>query len=168
MPKAYTQNSIMSTVDSIKTENKGIGRDRAVARLLNEFNENKEANGRNNSWAMVCQQIFDNNITDGFKVMSPRCRSLLNLAATSEKNRDSLLRDRGKRKAIQLLNLQKNERSDWLDRDSYVKFGMETDMEVKRRTNFNSEIEMMAYVIVVCNADWEVMIGSCTKKSDLV
>ena len=49
MPKAYTQNSIMSTVDSIKTENKGIGRDQAVARLLNEFNKNKEANGRNNS-----------------------------------------------------------------------------------------------------------------------
>ena len=79
---------------------------------------------------------------------------------TFEQKRDSLLRDKGKRKDVELLNRKKNTQSSWSDRDPYVQLGMERDMEVKRRTNFNSEVEMIAYVIVVCNADWETIISS--------
>ena len=150
----------MSTMDSTNTINKGIGRDRAVARTLSNFNKNEETQGCNDSWAMVCQQIMEDNEKDGINAVSPQCRSLLNVPPASENRRDRLLRDKGKRKPVILLNRKKNTQSSWSDRDPYVQLGMERDMEVKRRTNFNSEVEMIAYVIVVCNADWETIISS--------
>ena len=71
IPKAFTENSIMSTMNSTNTINKGIGRDRAVARTLSNFNKNEETQGCNDSWAMVCQQIMENNATDGINAVLP-------------------------------------------------------------------------------------------------
>ena len=53
----------------------------------------------------------------------------------------------------------------WYQRAPYVKFGEESDSEVKRRTNFSSDKEMIAYTILICNADWEVM---CTSRSGIL
>ena len=81
-----------------------------------------------------------------------------------KKKRDSLLRDKGKRKPIEVIgqeNLAKVT-NHWYQRSPYVRLGNETSSEVKRITNFNGEAEMIGYIIVVCNADWDVMTKSAS------
>ena len=48
----------------------------------------------------------------------------------------------------------------WYQRAPYVKFGEESNSEVKRRMNFSSDKEMIAHDILICNTDQEVMYTS--------
>ena len=48
----------------------------------------------------------------------------------------------------------------WYEKEPVVKVGVESDAEIKRRTNFKSEKELLAYIIIVCNGDWEIMTKS--------
>ena len=41
----------------------------------------------------------------------------------------------------------------WYQRAPYVKFGEESNSEVKRRMNFSSDKEMIAHDILICNTD---------------
>ena len=50
----------------------------------------------------------------------------------------------------------------WNDCDSHVRPGYQSDRDVKAETNFRSEKEMMAFIILVCNGDWEKMTTSVT------
>ena len=167
--KAHTSQSVISTEDSTKTVNRGVGRDRAMARHLRDaknMSNVDDSKKSDHSWAMVCQQIMDNDDkeTDDGKHITSQCRELLGIDTCSRKNRDSLLRDKGKRKPIELIgqeNLVKKQ-NHWYQRSPCVRLGHETSSEVKRRTNFNGEAEMIGYIIVVCNADWDVMTKSAS------
>ena len=48
-------------------------------------------------------------------------------------------------------------RKHWYDRDPAVRLGEESDNEIKRRTNFRSEKELISFVLIVCNGDWDVL-----------
>ena len=107
---------MISTEDSTKTVNRGVGRDRAMARHLRgakNMSNVDDSKKSDHSWAMGCQQIMDNDDkeTDDGKHITSQCRELLSVDTCSRKNRDSLLRDKGKRKPIELIgqeNLVKN------------------------------------------------------------
>ena len=99
---------MISTEDSTKTVNRGVGRDRAMARHLRDaknMSNVDDSKKSDHSWAMVCQQIMDNDDkeTDDGKHITSQCRELLGIDTCSRKNRDSLLRDKGKRKSIELI-----------------------------------------------------------------
>ena len=43
-----------------------------------------------------------------------------------------------------------------------MKVGGESDAEIKRRTNFKSEEELLSFIIIVCNGDAKTMANSCS------
>ena len=40
--------------------------------------------------------------------------------------------------------------------------GTLSNRDIKAETNFRSEMEMMAFIIIVCNGDWDKMTTSVT------
>ena len=45
---------------------------------------------------------------------------------------------------------------------TFVHPGIERSNDIKAATNYRSEKEMLAYIIIVCNGDWETMTVSVT------
>ena len=45
---------------------------------------------------------------------------------------------------------------------TFVHPGIERSNDIKAATNYRSEKEMLAYIIIVCNGDWETMTESVT------
>ena len=56
----------------------------------------------------------------------------------------------------------KKSRKSWSDRDPHVRSGHQSDRDVKAETNFRSEKEIMAFITLVCNGNWEKMTTSVT------
>ena len=62
VPKVYTPSSLLSTIQSQVSPNKGVGRDRMMARILRnadcgEDEKNDEESSVPQSWALQCQMI---------------------------------------------------------------------------------------------------------------
>ena len=50
----------------------------------------------------------------------------------------------------------------WSKEDPVVLPQQQSDRDIKASTNFRSEKEMIAFIIIICNADWEKMTTSVT------
>ena len=86
VPKPYTPSSLLSNEQSRKSVNKGVGRDRALSRILKSVIVNSDLGNNQNktqeiSWAMQCQNMAEE--IDGDKEVSTSldvaCGLLLNL-----------------------------------------------------------------------------------------
>ena len=58
--------------------------------------------------------------------------------------------------------MSKIERVHWHSHPPVVIPGIQSSKDIKLATNFRSEKEMLAFIIVVCNGDWERMTDSVT------
>ena len=105
---------------------------------------------------MLCQQLFVEKYKGNKNnSISEACSIFLNMKNEHTPMKDNLLREKGRRKPINLIGKYKETTNViyWYQRASYVKFSEESDSEVKRRTNFSSDKEMIAYAILICNTD---------------
>ena len=58
--------------------------------------------------------------------------------------------------------IREKDNNHWYNIEPNVKVGGESDAEIKRRTNFKSEEELLSFIIIVCNGDAKTMTNSCS------
>jgi len=160
VPKAYTPSSLLSTIQSRVSPNKGVGRDRMMARILRnaDFGEdenNDEESSVPQSWALQCQEKECSNELSSDILMA--CGML------TELKHSNVTKDFKKLDLRQGINLtNQRTRKHWSEQGPTVCPGDESNKDIKANTNFQSKNEMMAYIIIVCNGDWERMAESVT------
>ena len=164
VPKAYTPSSLLSTIQSRVSPNKGVGRDRMNARILRDADcggdeNNDEKSSDHQSWALQCQMMAE----------EKECSDELSSDILMACGMLTELKHLNIQKDMKLLHLRRGitiknqrQRKRWSAQGPAVRPGEKSNKDIKVSTNFESENEMMVYIILVCNGDWERMTESVT------
>ena len=163
VPTSYTSSSIISTQKSRKIVNKGVGRDQIMKHLLeNVAFVHDENNGSSASdiigWAMECQRMTEESDKE-----SMLCIFLSVASGMLSSVHDSILPTKQQKSTTtSRINKYHHNRTSWYIKPPIIQPMMKSSEEIKAATNFCSELEMMACIIIVCNGDWNVMTESVT------
>ena len=76
--------------------------------------------------------------------------------------KNTVIPKRLKKKNSKVRLINRKEQEVWSQHTPVVHPGIERSNDIKAATNFRSEKEMLAYIIIVCNGDWERMSESVT------